>query len=320
MASMAEWLKHPTHNWEVAGSIPVGFPLVQPEKCIVRTGLEGQAALDSGSVAIAKQGGKIKYIDGENITITSSVAQNNIETELILYQRSNSDTCMHQKPRVHQGEYVKRGQIIVDSVATAGGELSLGKNILVAYMPWEGYNFEDAILISEHLVYQDIFTSFQIVRYEIGVYFTNQSPKVITREIPDLDAYLLHHLDENGLVMIGSWIETGDVLVGKLILEVEEDSLLNTPEGKLLEALFDIKAPTGKENCFRVPKGVKGRVIVVRCFQEFKEDDYLSDIVEKVHVYILQKRKIQVGDKVAGRHGNKGIISKNLPRQDMPYL
>nr|BCB64905.1 RNA polymerase beta chain [Chamaecyparis obtusa var. obtusa]BCB65071.1 RNA polymerase beta chain [Chamaecyparis obtusa var. obtusa] len=297
------------------------LPLVQPEKCIVGTGLEGQVALDSGSVAIAKQGGKIKYIDGENIIITSSVARANIETELILYQRSNSDTCMHQKPRVRQGEYVKRGQIIADSAATAGGELSLGKNILVAYMPWEGYNFEDAILISERLVYEDIFTSFQIVRYEIGVYFTNQGPEVITREIPHLNAYLLRHLDENGIVMIGSWIETGDILVGKLILEAEEDSLINTPEGKLLQALFDIKAPTGKENCFRVPKGVKGRVIDVRCFQEFEEeDDYLGDIVEKVHVYILQKRKIQVGDKVAGRHGNKGIISKILPRQDMPYL
>lgn len=298
------------------------LPLVQPEKCIVGTGLEGQVALDSGSVAIAKQGGKIKYIDGENIIITSSVARDNIETELILYQRSNSDTCIHQKPRVRQGEYVKRGQIIADSAATAGGELSLGKNILVAYMPWEGYNFEDAILISERLVYEDIFTSFQIVRYEIGVYFTDQGPEVITREIPHLNAYLLRHLDENGIVMIGSWIETGDILVGKLILEAEEDSLINTPEGKLLQALFDIKAPTGKENCFRVPKGVKGRVIDVRCFQEFEEeeDDYLGDIVEKVHVYILQKRKIQVGDKVAGRHGNKGIISKILPRQDMPYL
>nr|QYB22480.1 RNA polymerase beta subunit [Sequoiadendron giganteum]BBN66888.1 RNA polymerase beta chain [Sequoiadendron giganteum] len=295
-------------------------PLLQPEKCIVGTGLEGQAALDSGSIAIAKQGGKIKYIDGGNITITSSVVRENIETELILYQRSNSDTCMHQKPRVRQGEYVKRGQIIADSAATAGGELSLGKNILVAYMPWEGYNFEDAILISERLVYEDIFTSFQIVRYEIGVYVTKQGPEVITREIPHLDAYLLRHLDENGLVMIGSWVETGDVLVGKLILEAEEDSLLNTPEGKFLQELFDIKAPTGKENCFRVPKGVKGRVLDVRCFQEFEEEDYLGDSVEKVHVYISQKRKIQVGDKVAGRHGNKGIISKILPRQDMPYL
>nr|YP_009259077.1 RNA polymerase beta chain [Sequoia sempervirens]ALB36983.1 RNA polymerase beta chain [Sequoia sempervirens] len=295
-------------------------PLLQPEKCIVGTGLEGQAALDSGSIAIAKQGGKIKYIDGGNITITSSVLRENIETELILYQRSNSDTCVHQKPRVRQGEYVKRGQIIADSAATAGGELSLGKNILVAYMPWEGYNFEDAILISERLVYEDIFTSFQIVRYEIGVYITKQGPEVITRKIPHLDAYLLRHLDENGLVMIGSWVETGDVLVGKLILEAEEESLLNTPEGKFLQELFDIKAPTGKENCFRVPKGVKGRVLDVRCFQEFEEEDYLGDSVEKVHVYISQKRKIQVGDKVAGRHGNKGIISKILPRQDMPYL
>nr|QYB21405.1 RNA polymerase beta subunit [Fitzroya cupressoides]BBN66553.1 RNA polymerase beta chain [Fitzroya cupressoides] len=293
--------------------------LLQPEKCIVGTGLEGQVALDSGSVAIAKQGGKIKYIDGKNITITSSVARDNIETELILYQRSNSDTCMHQKPRVRQGEYVKRGQIIADSAATAGGELSLGKNILVAYMPWEGYNFEDAILISERLVYEDIFTSFKIVRYEIGVYLTNQSSEVRTREIPHLDPYLLRHLDENGLVMIGSWIETGDILVGKLILEEEEE---NTPEGELLQTLFAIKAPTGKETCFRVPKGVKGRVIDVRCLQQLGEEDEndYGVYVEKVHVYILQKRKIQVGDKVAGRHGNKGIISKILPRQDMPYL
>nr|QYB22169.1 RNA polymerase beta subunit [Pilgerodendron uviferum]BBN66825.1 RNA polymerase beta chain [Pilgerodendron uviferum] len=293
--------------------------LLQPEKCIVGTGLEGQVALDSGSVAIAKQGGKIKYIDGNHITITSSVARNNIETELILYQRSNSNTCMHQKPRVCQGEYVKRGQIIADSAATAGGELSLGKNILVAYMPWEGYNFEDAILISERLVYEDIFTSFQIVRYQIGVYLTNQGCEVRTREIPHLDPYLLRHLDENGLVMIGSWIETGDILVGKLILEEEEE---NTPEGELLQTLFDIKAPTGKETCFRAPKGVKGRVIDVRCLQELGEEDEddCSVYVEKIHVYILQKRKIQVGDKVAGRHGNKGIISKILPRQDMPYL
>nr|QGU93348.1 RNA polymerase subunit beta [Torreya nucifera] len=314
------FLEHNDANRALMGSNMQrqAVPLVQPEKCIVGTGLEGQVALDSGSIAIAKKGGRIQYSDAINITITSSVVRDTIGTELILYQRSNSNTCMHQKPRVCQGEYVKRGQIIADSAATVGGELSLGKNVLVAYMPWEGYNFEDAILISERLVYEDIFTSFQIVRYEIGVYLTNQGPEIITREIPHLDAHLLRHLDENGLVMLGSWIETGDVLVGKLTLEAEEDSLLNTPEGRLLQALFDIKAPpTGKENCFRVPKGVRGRVIDVRCIQE---EDNFGDIVEKVHVYISQKRKIQVGDKVAGRHGNKGIISRVLPRQDMPYL
>nr|QYB21085.1 RNA polymerase beta subunit [Austrotaxus spicata] len=314
------FLEHNDANRALMGSNMQrqAVPLVQPEKCIVGTGLEGQVALDSGSVAIAKESGRIQYIDAGNITITPSVVQDTINTELILYQRSNSNTCMHQKPRVHQGEYVKRGQIIADSVATVGGELSLGKNVLVAYMPWEGYNFEDAILISERLVYEDIFTSFQIVRYEIGAYLTNQGPEIITREIPHLEDHLLRHLDENGLVMLGSWIETGDVLVGKLTLEAEEDSLLNTPEGRLLQALYDIKAPpTGKENCFRVPKGVRGRVIDVRCIQE---EDNFGDIVEKVHVYISQKRKIQVGDKVAGRHGNKGIISRILPRQDMPYL
>nr|QPO89858.1 RNA polymerase beta subunit [Cephalotaxus hainanensis]ULU28341.1 RNA polymerase beta subunit [Cephalotaxus hainanensis]UPV70437.1 RNA polymerase beta subunit [Cephalotaxus hainanensis]UPV70519.1 RNA polymerase beta subunit [Cephalotaxus hainanensis]UPV72077.1 RNA polymerase beta subunit [Cephalotaxus hainanensis] len=313
------FLEHNDANRALMGSNMQrqAVPLVQPEKCIVGTGLESQVALDSGSVAIAKQGGRIKYVDSRNITITSSVFRDTLTTELILYRRSNSNTCMHQKPRVRQGEYVKRGQIIADSAATVGGELSLGKNVLVAYMPWEGYNFEDAILISERLVYEDIFTSFHIVRLEIGVYFTTDGPEVVTREIPHLNAHLLRHLDENGLVMLGSWVETGDVLVGKLILEAEDDSILNTPEGRLLQAIFDVTPPTGKEKCFRVPKGVGGRVIDVICIEE--QEDF-GDIIEKVHVYISQKRKIQVGDKVAGRHGNKGIISRVLPRQDMPYL
>nr|BBF91139.1 RNA polymerase beta chain [Phyllocladus aspleniifolius] len=284
----------------------------QPEKCIVGTGLEGQAALDSGSVAIATQKGSIKYIDAGNIT--SYAYHTREKTELALYQRSNSNTCIHQKPRIRQGQCVKKGQFMADSAATVGGELSLGKNILVAYMPWEGYNFEDAVLISERLVYEDIYTSFQIVRYDIGIYMTDEGPEIITKEIPHLDAHSLRHLGENGLVKLGSWIETGDVLVGKLTPQTEP---LYTPEERLLHAIFGLKVSNAKENCLKVPAGVKGRVIDVRWIR--KKENY-GDYIEKVHVYILKKRKIKVGDKVAGRHGNKGIISIVLPRQDMPYL
>nr|YP_009701072.1 RNA polymerase beta subunit [Parasitaxus usta]QEQ14277.1 RNA polymerase beta subunit [Parasitaxus usta] len=278
----------------------------QPEKCIVGTGLEGQVALDSGSVAIATQKGSIKYIDAGNIA----------STELALYQRSNSNTCINQKPRIRKGQCVKKGQILADGAATVGGELSLGKNILVAYMPWEGYNFEDAVLISERLVYEDIYTSFQIVRYEIGVYMTSEGPEIITKKIPQLNAHALRHLDENGLVKLGSWIETGDVLVGKLTPQTAKESLY-TPEKRFLQALFGIEVSNARENSLKVPVGVRGRVIDVRWIR--KIDNY-GDYIEEVHVYLLKKREIKVGDKVAGRHGNKGIISIVLPRQDMPYL
>nr|YP_009240194.1 RNA polymerase beta chain [Sciadopitys verticillata]AMO00761.1 RNA polymerase beta chain [Sciadopitys verticillata]BAK86738.1 RNA polymerase beta chain [Sciadopitys verticillata]BAW34613.1 RNA polymerase beta chain [Sciadopitys verticillata]BCK60782.1 RNA polymerase beta chain [Sciadopitys verticillata] len=312
--SLIPFLEHNDANRALMGSNMQrqAVPLVKSEKCIVGTGLEGQVALDSGSVAIATREGKIQYTDATNIT--SSVYQDTIETELVLYKRSNSNTCMHQKLRIRQGECVKKGQIMADSAATVGGELSLGKNILVAYMPWEGYNFEDAILISERLVYEDIFTSFQIVRYETG-----SIDEVFTKKIPQLDAHSLRCLDENGLVMLGSWIEPGDVLVGKLRPQTEEESFFNFPEGKLIQAIFGIEVPTGKENCLKVPKGVRGRVIDVRWIQQ-EDVAGIGILEEKVHVYILQKRKIQVGDKVAGRHGNKGIISLVLPRQDMPYL
>nr|QYB21715.1 RNA polymerase beta subunit [Lagarostrobos franklinii]BBF90894.1 RNA polymerase beta chain [Lagarostrobos franklinii] len=287
----------------------------QPEKCIVGTGLEGQAALDSGSVAIATQKGSIKYIDAGNITsYVSHTRKKRKRTELALYQRSNSNTCIHQKPRIRQGECVKKGQILADSAATVGGELSLGKNILVAYMPWEGYNFEDAVLISERLVYEDIYTSFQIVRYAIAIYMTSEGREIITKEIPHFNAHSLRHLDENGVVKLGSWIEPGDVLVGKLTPQTES---VYSPEERLLQAIFGIEAPNARENCLKVPAGVRGRVIDVRWIR--KKDKY-GDYMEKVHVYILKKRKIKVGDKVAGRHGNKGIISIVLPRQDMPYL
>ena len=314
--SLIPFLEHNDANRALMGSNMQrqAVPLFQPEKCIAGTGLEGQAALDSGSVAIATQEGRIEYIDAVNIT--SSVNGDTVRTELVIYQRSNTNTCTHQKPQVRQGECVKKGQILADGAATVGGELSLGKNVLVAYMPWEGYNFEDAILISERLVYEDIYTSFHIVRYRIEICMTSQGPERITREIPHLDAHSLRHLDENGLVMLGSWIETGDVLVGKLTPQTTEESLC-APEGRLLQTIFGIEVSTARENCLRTPIGGRGRVIDVRWINRVDDS---GDNAETVHVYISQKRKIQVGDKVAGRHGNKGIISIVLPRQDMPYL
>ena len=314
--SLIPFLEHNDANRALMGSNMQrqAVPLFRPEKCIAGTGLEGQAALDSGSVAIATQEGRIEYIDAVNIT--SSVNGDTVRTESVIYQRSNTNTCTHQKPQIHQGECVKKGQILADGATTVGGELSLGKNVLVAYMPWEGYNFEDAILISERLVYEDIYTSFHIVRYRIEICMTSQGPERITREIPHLDAHSLRHLDENGLVMLGSWIETGDVLVGKLTPQTIEESLC-TPEGRLLQTIFGIEVSTARENCLRAPIGGRGRVIDVRWINRVDDS---GDNAETVHVYISQKRKIQVGDKVSGRHGNKGIISIVLPRQDMPYL
>nr|YP_010689849.1 RNA polymerase beta subunit [Ceratostigma plumbaginoides]WBR75557.1 RNA polymerase beta subunit [Ceratostigma plumbaginoides]WBR75639.1 RNA polymerase beta subunit [Ceratostigma plumbaginoides] len=289
-------------------------PLSHSEKCIVGTGLERQAALDSGVLAIAEQEGKIISTDTDKIILSSNGYTLNVP--LVMYQRSNKNTCMHQKPRIRQGKCIKKGQILADGAATVGGELALGKNILVAYMPWEGYNFEDAVLISERLAYGDIYTSFYIRKYEIETYMTDQGPEKLTNEIPHLEAHLLRNLEKNGIVMIGSWVETGDILVGKLTPQMTNESSY-FPEYRLVRAILGLPVCTLKETCLKLPIGGRGRVIDVRWIQK-KEDS--SSTLEIIRVYILQKREIKVGDKVAGRHGNKGIISKILPRQDMPYL
>ncbi|PHT59674.1 DNA-directed RNA polymerase subunit beta [Capsicum baccatum] len=249
-------------------------PLSRSEKCIVGTGLERQAALDSGAFAIAEREGRVIY--------------------------TNTDTIL----------------LAADGAATVGGELALGKNVLVAYMPWEGYNSEDAVLISERLVYEDIYTSFHIRKYEIQTHVTSQGPEKVTNEIPHLEAHLLRNLDKNGIVMLGSWVETGDILVGKLTPQVVKESSY-APEDRLLRAILGIQVSTSKETCLKLPIGGRGRVIDVRWIQKRGGSSYNP---ETIHVCISQKREIKVGDKVAGRHGNKGIISKILPRQDMPYL
>nr|YP_009390879.1 RNA polymerase beta subunit [Drosera erythrorhiza]ARV87543.1 RNA polymerase beta subunit [Drosera erythrorhiza] len=286
-------------------------PLSQSEKCIVGTGLERQVALDSGGLALAEHEGKI--ISTENAKIVFSGNGYTRTIPLIRYQGSNKNTCIDQKTRMTPGKCIKKGQILADAAATVGGELALGKNVLVAYMPWEGYNFEDAVLISERLVYGDIFTSFHIRKYEIKIDVTSQGPERVTNEIPHLEAHLLRNLDKNGIVMLGSWVNTGDILVGKLTPQLESSYARDDRFVQSIAGQID----TSKETCLKLPIGGKGRVIDVRWIP--KREGSRSK-PEKIRVYILQKREIKVGDKVAGRHGNKGIISKILPRQDMPYF
>nr|YP_010476079.1 RNA polymerase beta subunit [Dahlia pinnata]QWC55419.1 RNA polymerase beta subunit [Dahlia pinnata]QWC55589.1 RNA polymerase beta subunit [Dahlia pinnata]UVH70532.1 RNA polymerase beta subunit [Dahlia pinnata] len=313
-ASLIPFIEHNDANRALMSSNMQrqAVPLSQSEKCIVGTGLEGQAALDSGALAIAEHEGNIFYTDTDKILLSGN--GDTLRIPLVMYQRSNKNTCMHQKPQVRRGKCIKKGQILAYGAATVGGELALGKNVLVAYMPWEGYNFEDAVLISERLVYEDIYTSFHIRKYEIQI---NQGPERVTNEIPHLEVHLLRNLDKNGIVMLGSWVETGDILVGKLTPQMVKESSY-APEDRLLRTILGMRVYTSKETCLKLPIGGRGRVIDVRWVQSSKTDE--TEKTESIRVYILQKREIKVGDKVAGRHGNKGIISKILPRQDMPYL
>nr|QEV85153.1 RNA polymerase beta subunit [Hexalectris revoluta] len=315
-ASLIPFIEHNDANRALMSSNMQrqAVPLSRSEKCIVGTGLEGQTALDSGISAIAERKGKIIYTDTQKIIFSSN--GDTLSIPLVMYQRSNKNTCMHQKTQVQRGQYIKKGQILAGGAATAGGELALGKNVLVAYMPWEGYNFEDAVLISERLVYEDIYTSFHIRKYEIQTHVTSQGPERITKEIPHLEARLLRNLDRNGIVMLGSWIETGDILVGKLTPQAASESSY-APEDRLLRAILGIQVSNSKETSLRLPIGGRGRVIDVRWIHR-KGVSYYNP--ERIRVYISQKREIKVGDKVAGRHGNKGIISKILSRQSMPYL
>nr|AIY56222.1 RNA polymerase beta subunit [Neuwiedia zollingeri var. singapureana] len=317
-ASLIPFIEHNDANRALMSSNMQrqAVPLSRSEKCIVGTGLEGQTALDSGIPAIVEHKGKIISTDTHKIILSSNSNGDTLSIPLVMYQRSNKNTCMHQKTQVGQGKYIKKGQILASGAATSGGELALGKNVLVAYMPWEGYNFEDAVLISERLVYKDIYTSFHIRKYEIQTHVTRQGPERITKEIPHLEAHLLRNLDRNGIVMLGSWIETGEILVGKLTPQTANESSY-APEDRLLRAILGIQVSTSKETSLRLPIGGRGRVIDVRWIHRRGGLNYNQ---ERIRVYISQKREIKVGDKVAGRHGNKGIISKILSRQDMPYL
>jgi len=288
-------------------------PLINPQKSIVGTGLEAQVALDSGYIVSSMENGIIKYVDSHSIL---HLNLNGHISNIILntFERSNNSTCIHQTPLVHTKEVIQQGQIMADGNATVNGELSLGQNILVAYMPWEGYNFEDAVLINERLVSEDIYTSLHIEEYEIELFDTTEGSEIITKDISHVNQYLLRNLDQDGIVLVGAWVEPGDVLVGKI---TPQESIDSHPESTLLQAIFGSEAVKTKDTSFKVPLRAGGRVIDVRWVSR---DVGILKQNKMIRISILQKRKIKIGDKVAGRHGNKGIISKILSKQDMPYL
>jgi DNA-directed RNA polymerase subunit beta len=315
--SMIPFLEHDDANRALMGSNMQrqAVPLLTAERPLVGTGLEGQAARDSGMVIVSRDYGTITYVDAKKIKLKTK-DNNEIVYNLQKYERSNQDTCLNQKPLVDEGEEVVPGQVLADGSATEGGELALGNNITVAYMPWEGYNYEDAILISERLVQEDVYTTIHIEKHEIEARQTKLGPEEITREIPNVGEDALLNLDEQGIIRVGAWVESGDILVGKVTPKGESDQ---PPEEKLLRAIFGEKARDVRDNSLRLPNGEKGRIVSVRVFTREQGDELPPGANMVVRVYIAQKRKIQVGDKMAGRHGNKGIISRILARQDMPY-
>ena len=290
-------------------------PIIRPESPIVGTGIEYKAAVDSGIVITAKNPGVVSYVDSNKVVIDTK--QGKDEYHLIKYQRSNQSTCINQKPIVVKGEKVKKGDVIVDGPSTQNGELALGKNILVGFMTWEGYNFEDAILISEDLVREDVLTTIHIEDYDCEASDTKLGPEEITREVPNVGDDVLKDLDENGIIRIGAEVRPGDILVGKVTPKGETEL---TAEEKLLRAIFGEKAREVRDTSLRVPHGEAGTVVDVKIFTRENCDELAAGVNKVVRIYIAQKRKISVGDKISGRHGNKGVISRILPREDMPYL
>ena len=325
--ALIPFLEHDDANRALMGSNMQrqAVSLLTPQRAFVGTGLEARVTHDSGAVARIRKSGYVLYADAQRIDVLtekSSVGQFVNEPifkretiSLTTYQRSNQDTCMHQRPSVVPNTWVHAGECLADTASTVAGELALGKNLLVAYMPWEGYNFEDAVLVSERLVFDDVFTSVHIERYDISTSRTRDGQEYITSKVEKNT-----HLDQFGVIKVGTWVEPGDILVGKVSPQQESE---NTPEGRLLRAIFGGATRDVKDTPLVVPSGVTGRVLECRTlFEKTKYNEELDsyESVGSVHIFLVQKRKVQVGDKIAGRHGNKGIISNILPRQDMPFL
>ncbi|MBA2276448.1 MAG: DNA-directed RNA polymerase subunit beta [Chloroflexia bacterium] len=293
-------------------------PLLRPRSPVIGTGVEHQAARDSGQVVVARHAGTVVSASGKDIVIRDNDGEEHIY-HLQKFIRSNQDTCINQRPSVHKGATVQVGQIIADSSSTEDGELALGQNVLVAFMPWEGGNFEDAILISERLVRDDVFTSIHIEKYECEARDTKLGPEEITRDIPNVGEESLANLDEYGIIRIGAEVQPNDILVGKVTPRGETEL---SAEERLLRAIFGEKAREVKDTSLRVPHGVRGKIIDVKQFRRDESSDHElpAGVNQSVRVMIAQKRKISEGDKMAGRHGNKGVISRILPIEDMPYL
>ena len=291
-------------------------PLLKTESPIVGTGMEYQAAVDSGAVVLAKRAGTVTKSTADVIEITT--ADGTVDHyDLIKFMRSNQGTCVNQRPIVAEGQSVEEKEVIADGPATANGEISLGKNALIGFMTWEGYNYEDAVLINEKLVRNDVYTSVHIEEYELESRDTKLGPEEITRDIPNVGEDALANLDEDGIIRIGAEVHSGDILVGKVTPKGETEL---TAEERLLRAIFGEKAREVRDTSLRVPHGEYGIVVDVEIFTRENSDELSPGVNKVVRCYIAQKRKISVGDKMAGRHGNKGVVSRILPQEDMPFL
>ncbi len=291
-------------------------PLLKPENPIVATGMEYKAAVDSGVVVLARRAGQVTSVSADSITVRANNGELDDYT-LIKFLRSNHGTCINQKPIVAVGDMVTEGQVIADGPATSNGEISLGRNALIGFMTWEGYNYEDAVLINERLVREDIYTSIHIEEYELEARDTKLGPEEITRDIPNVGEDALKDLDERGIIRIGAEVTAGDILVGKVTPKGETEL---TAEERLLRAIFGEKAREVRDTSLRVPHGEYGTIVDVKVFTRENSSELSPGVNVVVRCYIAQKRKISVGDKMAGRHGNKGVVSRILPSEDMPFL
>ena len=320
-ASLIPFLEHDDANRALMGCNMQrqAVPLLFPEPPHVGTGMERKTAYDSGVLVKAKYEGDVTYVSSELIKVrpTDPAAGEINEYHLLKYQKTNSDTCNHQRPIVEVGQHVKKGDVLADGPATFNGELALGRNILVGFVPWNGYNYEDAVLISQRVVREDMYTTIHIKEFEIDVRETKLGPERITRDIPNTGERALDNLDANGIVRIGAKVRSGDLLVGKVAPKGEMET---TPEFKLLNSIFGEKAKDVRDVSLRVPHGTEGVVIDVQHMKHSEGDELSPGVDEIVKVIIANKRKLREGDKMAGRHGNKGVVARILPIEDMPYL
>ena len=291
-------------------------PLLVTEAPVVGTGMEMKAAVDSGNCVVAKEGGVVERSESNRIIIKKADG-NRDEYKLAKFVRSNQGTCMNQRPIVTKGDVIEKGQVIADGPSTSGGEIALGKNPLIGFMTWEGYNYEDAVLLSERLVQEDVYTSVHITEYETEARDTKLGPEEITRDVPGVGDDALKDLNEQGIIRIGAEVRAGDILVGKVTPKGETEL---TAEERLLRAIFGEKAREVRDTSLRVPHGEFGIVVDAKVFTRENGDELSPGVNKTVRIYIAQKRKIQVGDKMAGRHGNKGVVSRVLPVEDMPFL
>ena len=317
-AAMIPFLEHDDVNRALMGANMQrqAVPLLRPQSPIVGTGIERQVAMDSGQVVLSQVEGEVISATARQIVVVDDEGVEHVH-KLRKFIRSNQGTCINQRPIVNKGDRVEQGQVLADSSATDHGEVALGQNILVAFMSWEGGNFEDAILISERIVREDLFTSIHIEKHEVEARDTKLGPEEITRDIPNVGEEGLRNLDERGIIYIGAEVGPGDILVGKITPKGETEL---TAEEKLLRAIFGEKAREVKDTSLRVPHGEKGKVVEVKAFTRENGDELPPGVNQLVRVSIAQKRKIGAGDKMAGRHGNKGVISRVLPIEDMPFL